>query len=42
MIDDGKGPQVKIPTILIDHEVGALITDYIINKTATVSLVINF
>lgn len=22
MVDDGKGPQVKIPTILISHEVG--------------------
>lgn len=32
MVDDGKGPQVKIPTILINHEVGLIITDFIVNK----------
>lgn len=42
MVDDGKGPQVKIPTILINHEVGELITDYILNKKQAVSLVVNF
>ncbi len=42
MVDDGKGPQVKIPTILISHEVGLIITDFIVNKTAAVSLVVNF
>lgn len=42
MVDDGKGPQVKIPTILINHEVGEMITDFIINKKQPVSLVVSF
>lgn len=42
MVDDGKGPQVKIPTILISHEVGEIITDFIINKKQNVSLVVSF
>jgi hypothetical protein len=28
MVDDGKGPQVKIPTILISNEVGGVIIEY--------------
>lgn len=42
MVDDGKGPQVKIPTILITHGVGEMITDTILNKKQTVSLVVEF
>jgi len=42
MVDDGKGPQVKIPTILISQEVGAIITDFITTKNKSVSLLVNF
>lgn len=42
MVDDGKGPQVTIPTILISHEAGKLITDSILLNKAKVTLVINF
>lgn len=42
MVDDGKGSQVKIPTILISHEVGELITDFITKKNKSVSLLVSF
>ncbi len=42
MVDDGKGSQVKIPTILINHEVGEFINDFILNKKKQVSLVVIF
>lgn len=42
MVDDGKGPQVKIPTILISHEVGVIMTDFIVNKSAIISMVVSF
>lgn len=42
MVDDGKGPQVTIPTILISHDAGKLITDAILLNKAKVTLVINF
>ena len=41
MVDDGKGSQVKIPTILINH-VGEFINDFILNKKKQVSLVVIF
>lgn len=42
MVDDGKGPQVTIPTILISHEVGKMITDTIILNKTKVTVVVNF
>lgn len=42
MVDDGKGPQVKIPTILISHEVGELITSYAINEKKNVTVIVKF
>jgi len=42
MVDDGKGPQVRIPTVLITHEVGVLISDYVLNRNKNVTILVNF
>ena len=42
LVDDGRGPQVKIPTIFIDHELGELIHQFTLDKNATVSMVVSF
>ena len=42
LVDDGRGPQVHIPTIFIEEELGELITTYIIEKKTSVSVIVNF
>jgi hypothetical protein len=42
MVDDGKGPQVKIPTILISNEVGDMIINYMNNNNKNVSISVSF
>ena len=42
MVDDGKGPQVKIPTVLISHSVGELITSYVLSEKKNVTVIVNF
>jgi hypothetical protein len=42
MADDGKGPRVKSPTVMVCHDVGVLITEAIISQKKTVSVVVTF